>query len=90
MCACSLVELALITPTRCSANLNLHRCRAATPARCPHAAVTVTVYFSQGGDFNPATVFTAVSLLLVIRFPLIMLVRVRFRARLCCVESANC
>ncbi|KAG5177321.1 P-loop containing nucleoside triphosphate hydrolase protein [Tribonema minus] len=36
-------------------------------------AITVTVFFSQGGDFNPATVFTAVSLLLVIRFPLIML-----------------
>ena len=35
--------------------------------------LTLVVYFNGGGDFSPDVVFTAVSLLLVIRFPLMML-----------------
>lgn len=35
--------------------------------------LTLVVYFNGDGDFGPDVVFTAVSLLLVIRFPLMML-----------------
>lgn len=35
--------------------------------------LTLIVYFNNGDDFSPDVVFTAVSLLLVIRFPLMML-----------------
>eukprot|EP00904_Undaria_pinnatifida_P007302 jgi/Undpi1/3701/HiC_scaffold_16.g07071.m1 len=35
--------------------------------------LTLVVYFNGGGNFSPDVVFTAVSLLLVIRFPLMML-----------------
>lgn len=35
--------------------------------------LTLVFYFNGGGDFSPDVVFTAVSLLLVIRFPLMML-----------------
>lgn len=35
--------------------------------------LTLVVFFNVDGDFSPDVVFTAVSLLLVIRFPLMML-----------------
>lgn len=35
--------------------------------------LTLVFYFNNDGDFSPDVVFTAVSLLLVIRFPLMML-----------------
>lgn len=35
--------------------------------------LTLVVYFNGDGDFSPDVVFTAVSLLLIIRFPLMML-----------------
>lgn len=35
--------------------------------------LTLVVYFNSDGDFSPDKVFTAVSLLLIIRFPLMML-----------------
>jgi hypothetical protein len=47
---------------------------AAASAQHAIAAVTLVVFFAQDGDFTPATVFTTVSLLLALRFPLAMLV----------------